>query len=275
MQAHHEWSRRVLRCAVLRTSPGDDVLREDAHALCEFGHWFAANRSQFDELDAERAVDLERNHVQMHAAIRNICRAILDGRPGNAEDLDTFELTQRPLIENLAHFKTLAVSKRSHIDILTGLPLRHDMEHDFDLMMKRNQRRGTALLIMMVDVDHFKRCNDEHGHAAGDIVLQRLAVALKFSLRDEDFVFRFGGEEFVLLLEVKKVANAAGNAAQRVLDIVRALSIELPNGATVRPTVTIGVAQATEKESLDSVVQRADSAMYAGKKSGRNRCVIA
>jgi len=274
IQAHLDWSRRVLRCAVLKTSPGEDVLAGDAHLLCQFGHLYAAHRPAFVELDAERATILEKDHALLHDASRTICQAILAETPARSDDLDVFESAQHGLIENLAYFFALAMSRNSHIDALTGLPLRHDMQRDFDALRKLGKRHGTVQLLMMVDVDHFKSVNDQHGHAAGDTVLQRIAQALKIVLRGDDFIYRFGGEEFVLLMESNNSPNAAANAAQRVLESIRALSIQLDENAVVRPTVTIGVVQAAGGESLASVVERADSAMYEGKASGRNRFVI-
>jgi len=127
---------------------------------------------------------------------------------------------------------------------------------------------------MLVDADHFKVINDQNGHAAGDVVLQHLAVALRQTLRENDMAYRYGGDEFLLLMEI---ASAEGMtvAGQRVMEAVRALSIVLSNSAIVRPAVTIGVALATKGESLTSVIQRADAALYAGKAAGRNRYVAA
>jgi diguanylate cyclase (GGDEF)-like protein len=275
IRAHLDWSRRVLRCAVLKTTPGDDVLADNAHFLCQFGHLYAAHRQAFFEMDPERAAILEKDHMLLHDSSRAICLSILAGSVGKAEDLDVFESAQHRLIENLAYFITLVMSRNSHVDPLTGLPLRHDMQRDFEALRRQSKRRGTIQLLMMVDVDHFKRVNDEHGHAGGDVVLQRIAEALKLALRSEDFIYRFGGEEFVLLMESNATASAAANAAQRVLGAIQGLSIRLGENAVVRPTVTIGVAQAASDETLPDLIERADKAMYEGKASGRNRYVIA
>ncbi|OYY95434.1 MAG: hypothetical protein B7Y41_02720 [Hydrogenophilales bacterium 28-61-23] len=275
MQSHLEWSRKVLRCAVLRTSPGDDVLKTEAHELCCFGRWFVQQRANFEALDASRTRSLATEHQVMHDAIRAICSRVMEGKPGEIEDLDRFETTQRRLVDLLAYFKTLAVSLSSQIDPLTELPLRHRMEQDFDLLTKHIRHRGSVQLVMMADIDHFKAVNDRYGHAGGDIVLKNLAATLKRVIRDDDLVYRYGGEEFLLLMELSATNHAEEHAAQRVLDAVRALSVVLPDGASVRPTVTIGVALAGEHESLESAIQRADAALYMGKASGRNRYVVA
>lgn len=274
MQMHLEWSRRILRCAVLHASPGDDVLNDEAHTLCRFGVWFSKNRSRFEAMDAELTLSLEREHQTMHDAIRVICRRLLEGSPGETADLNKFEATQHLFIENLAYFKTLAITHDAQIDVLTGLPLRHRIEEDFELLASSSRRHGSALVIMLLDLDHFKDINDMYGHAGGDSVLRHLAVALKRDLRDVDRAYRYGGEEFLLMMESSGVAGAEF-AAERVLESVRVLSITLPGGAMVRPTATVGVAVVAKGESLASVIERADKALYAGKASGRNCYVLA
>jgi diguanylate cyclase (GGDEF)-like protein len=274
-QAHLEWTRRVLRCAVLHDSPGDDVLKAESHTLCRFGIWFQRQRTHFEMFDPNRTDSLEVEHQRMHGAIRRICGRIMAGEPGLAGDLDEFEATQRHLVDQLAYFKTLAVSQSSQVDALTGLPLRHRMEQDFDLLTKHLRRRGSAQMVMLSDVDHFKSINDQYGHAGGDAVLQQLAVTLKRVLRADDLVYRYGGEEFLMLMELPVAERAEELAAERVLEAVRAMSVVLPNGQMVNLTVTVGVALAAAEEKLSSVIQRADAAMYRGKSAGRNRYVIA
>lgn len=274
-QAHLGWTHRVLRCAVLQTPPGEDVLDEGAHTQCRFGHWLTDNRASFTALDGARTQDLEADHQRMHDAIRNLCRMILGGGAGQRADLDAFEASQLRLIDHLAHFKTLAVSQGSQLDPLTGLPLRHRMEQDFELLAKHSRSRGTALVVMMIDVDHFKLINDRYGHAVGDGVLHRLGAALKATLRTEDLIYRFGGEEFVALLELPTDDASVQGAAQRVLEAARAMEIPLSAGGDIRISVTVGVAVSREREGLAEVFKRADAAMYEGKAAGRDCSVIA
>jgi len=269
MQAHLEWSRRILRCAVLHVPPGVDVMNAEAHRLCQFGRWFIADRQIFSTLHAERSDRLELEHRQMHNAVRTLCERLLAGQPAAVEDFQLFENSQRNLIDQLAFFKSLPVSTKSQVDALTGLPLRHCMEKDFDLLSQNVRRRGSVEIAMLVDVDNFKLINDSHGHAGGDVVLQRIACTLKRVLRDNDQVYRYGGEEFVLLMELPCHSQAENGAAERVLRAVRKLSIEL-HGSIVHPTVTIGIAIASPDDTLGSLIARADGAMYVGKASGRN-----
>lgn len=217
-------------------------------------------------LDADRTRSLEVEHQAMHDVIRAICSRVLEGKLGETADLDIFETTQTQLSDHLAYFKTLAITQSSQVDALTGLPLHHHMEQDFGLLTKHSRRHSSVLVVMMMDVDHFKAVNDQHGHAGGDAVLQHLAATLRRTLRDNNLVYRYGGEELLLLMELA-AAEDAEVAAQRVLEAVRALS--------VASTVTIGIALAAEGENLVSVIQCADTSMYYGKASGRNCYVVA
>jgi diguanylate cyclase len=274
MQAHLQWNRRVLRCSILRTSPGDDVLTPDAHTLCHFGRWFRQNKGEFQSLDSTRAEALESEHQAMHDAIRSICTRVLQGSPGETPELDTFDLTQTRLIEHLGYFKTLAVARSSLVDALTGLPMRHRIGHDYDLLRKHVGRRARALLVLMADVDHFKGINDRHGHDGGDAVLRSLAHELRAAVRKDDQVYRYGGEEFLLLMSLSDPDHAA-ITTEKLIETMRGLSIVLPDGEVVQPTITVGAALAQADESLAEVIRRADLALYAGKASGRNRWVIA
>lgn len=274
VEAHMNWTRRILRCAVLRTVPGEDVLDPLAHTLCHFGNWFMSSRDHFEALDAPSSRCVEAVHKTMHDAIRSICTRMLAGQPGNHADLETFEQSQSELLVLLARFKTLILTQAVRHDPLTGLPLRYGIENDFALYRKEARRNRTLLYVAMIDVDHFKPVNDTHGHLVGDMVLRQLAGILKGTLRSNEPLYRFGGEEFLWLLQCKSAAEAE-QSAQRLLGAVRGASVPIPDGALLALTVTLGLARVCEQDDLSSAIMRADLALYDGKKSGRDRYVIA
>lgn len=267
------WTRRVMRCAVLRTSPGDDVIAPLAHTLCRFGCWFTSHASAFSELDAGKAREIEHVHRTMHDAIRSICKDILGGDPGQAADLDAFEQTQSELIGLMAWFKTQFLARAMRCDPLTGLPLRYGIEHEFIQVQKKCKRDHTQLYVVMIDVDHFKRVNDDFGHAVGDRALRHLADTLKSIIRPNEPLFRFGGEEFLLLMQCHS-SEAAAAAAQRIVNRVRNVPMVLSETDSVVLTVTLGVAAAQLDGVMEDALARADRALYAGKESGRNRYVL-
>lgn len=274
VEAHMNWTRRILRCAVLRSTPGEDVLDPMAHTLCRFGAWFVENRGHFEALDAPAAHRVEVVHQTMHDAIRSLCTHVMTGTSGHLVDLDCFERSQTELIGLLASFKTLILSSAVRSDPLTGLPLRYGIENDYALYQKEARRNRTLLYVAMIDVDHFKPINDTYGHHVGDMVLRHLANTLKQSLRSDEPLYRYGGEEFLWLLKCKSPEEAI-QSARRVLASVGTTPVPIADGEALRLTITLGLALAGEMEDLSSVVKRADLALYEGKQSGRNRYVIA
>ena len=274
VEAHMDWTRRIVRCAVLRSTPGDDVLDLQAHTLCRFGGWFLANHGHFEMLDAPSAGRVEAVHQAMHDAIRSICSDIMAGQPGREADLDAFEQSQSELLGLLAHFKTLILSRAVRHDPLTQLPLRYGIENDFILYQKEARRNHTLLYVVLIDVDHFKPINDTFGHPAGDQVLRQLADTLKHTLREDEPLYRYGGEEFLWLLKCKS-ATEARQSARRVLATVGTTPVPINDEEVLRLTVTLGLALAGEQEDLANAIKRAELALYEGKRDGRNRFVIA
>jgi diguanylate cyclase len=273
VEAHMSWTRRVLRCAVLRASPGEDALAPMAHTLCHFGHWFVLNKAHFEQLDAQKTRKLEAVHQTMHDAVRFICTDLLVGRPGQSSHLEAFEKTQSELINLLAEFKTQFLANAVRHDSLTGLPMRYGIETDFIQIQKTCQRNNTLFYIGMIDVDHFKRVNDNYGHPVGDIALRHLANTLKRITRPNEPLYRFGGEEFLLLMQCRTPEGAA-TAARRFINAVRSAPVPIPQGEPLALTVTLGLACVGDDELMASAVERADRALYAGKRAGRDRYVM-
>jgi diguanylate cyclase (GGDEF)-like protein len=135
------------------------------------------------------------------------------------------------------------------------------------------QRNQQPLSLLMLDLDHFKRINDSFGHSTGDEVLKALAATLKAQLRNIDMVFRFGGEEFLVVM-----ANTSSAAAAMIGERLRRAVMELQclaQGREIELSISLGCATLQAGESIDGLMQRADSAMYAAKNDGRNRLVVA
>jgi diguanylate cyclase len=273
VEAHMNWTRRFLRFVVLRTPPGEDVLAPMAHTLCQFGGWYTANLAHFEVIDALAARRVERAHQAMHDAVRSICEDLLAGQPGKNTDLNAYEQAQSELLVLLARFKTSILSDAVRHDPLTGLPLRYGIEGDFTLQQKDARRNGNLLYVALIDVDHFKRINDSYGHPVGDRVLRHLAETLNRNLRSNEPLYRFGGEEFLWLMQCKS-AEEAEQSAQRLLTTIRTMTVPVAKNQSVTLTVTLGMAQVGDQEELASALERADVALYRGKEAGRDRCVI-
>ncbi len=172
----------------------------------------------------------------------------------------------------------LAAAARSQhrvfTDPLTGVHNRGSFQRQFPVEMERSRRSGAPLALLFADIDHFKRINDEYGHEAGDTVLRQLASLLVAHLRRIDYVFRFGGEEFTLLLPGTDLKEAA-HTAERLRAQIASTGVKLPDGRRLDVTLSIGVAVFPEHGEDERVLlRRADLAMYQAKQAGRNRIVI-
>jgi diguanylate cyclase (GGDEF)-like protein len=132
---------------------------------------------------------------------------------------------------------------------------------------------GQSFVLLMVDLDHFKRVNDSHGHSAGDDVLKAVANALVRAFpRHADFVARYGGEEFAAVL-VDVDPRAVGMLGGRALTAIRGLTVDY-EGAQIEITCSVGAASHIQTESGEALLKRADAALYEAKDNGRNRLVV-
>jgi diguanylate cyclase len=186
------------------------------------------------------------------------------------------------LVERVASMEQEAKGFRDHLeeqrqkaltDPLTGLPNRAAWAERLELEVARWQRYGGDLLMAVVDIDHFKRINDNYGHLAGDKVLKIIAGELNNRLRKTDFMARFGGEEFVLLIPATPIAGG-----QQLLETLRGAIEACPfhfKGERVTITISGGLTAFADGEKGDEVFERADQALYRAKRGGRNNVEVA
>ena len=160
--------------------------------------------------------------------------------------------------------------KLSITDDLTGL---HNSRHFFKQLkaeIERTNRYGHPLSLLILDLDNFKKYNDAFGHIAGDSVLAKAGEILRESLRKTDTAYRYGGEEFTVLLPETKGPQAL-HFAERIRQAFESKNLTLPEKKNVSVTVSIGVAQYETGEKLDTFIKRADGNLYAAKNEGKNR----
>jgi diguanylate cyclase (GGDEF)-like protein len=162
----------------------------------------------------------------------------------------------------------------SHTDALTFLPNRRQIIADLQREVIFSDRYGTPLTISMLDIDYFKNINDTYGHVVGDEVLRSLASELRDHIRYPDTIGRYGGEEFLIVLP-HSTSKAAGEQAERLCRHVRTVRIKAGEHE-LAVTVSIGIAQyKVHEEDWETVLSRADTAMYEAKNRGRDRWVVA
>ncbi|MFI3122057.1 MAG: GGDEF domain-containing protein [Methylococcaceae bacterium] len=161
--------------------------------------------------------------------------------------------------------------KMAHTDPLTQTRNRASFNETINREISLAVRNNKSLSLIFFDIDHFKAVNDSYGHECGDIALKSSAKWIKQSLRDSDIVFRYGGEEFVILLNGTDAGGAA-LLAERIRSSVECHTIAY-GMETLKITASMGVSTLRKDDTLESFVKRADNAMYTAKKSGRNRVV--
>jgi diguanylate cyclase len=257
----------------------------------------AASEGHADNSSAARAMDTQireqvdglQSSVQQAADLDDLKHVLenhLEGLLGTMDqhqkqrDAREQEVAARlkSLSERVAHMEQEALGFREHleeqrqkalIDPLTGLPNRAAWSERLEHEIQQWQQHGNTLSLAMLDLDHFKRINDSYGHLAGDKVLKIIATVLRKRLRGSDFIARFGGEEFVLLLPATPPAVGA-----KLLETLRAAIEACPfhfKGERVTITISMGLASFRVREHSDLVLKRADQALYRAKNAGRNR----
>lgn len=209
---------------------------------------------------------------------------VLAGLEAGADDyvtkpLDPFVLRARLLVAlrvttlhaDLAHYRKV-LSRQARTDPLTGLYNRLKLSEDLEQLHARSARYGEEYSVAMCDVDNFKSYNDIYGHQAGDLALRNVAAALLGQVRKSDGVYRFGGEEFLLVLPRQGLADAK-TLLERALDAVRKLQIEHrgdPSGE-LRLSAGISMYGARHAVDADTLLGEADTALYTAKAAGRDR----
>jgi diguanylate cyclase len=252
---------------------------------------YADSRSAARELDTQirEQVDGLQSSVQDAAdldSLKQVLESHLEGLLGTMDqhqqqrDQREQEVAERlkGLAERVANMEQEAQGYRDHLEVqrqkalidpLTDLPNRAAWSERLDHEVNLWHQRGNSLSLAMLDLDHFKRINDGYGHLAGDKVLKIIATVLRKRLRPGDFIARFGGEEFVLLMPDSSLANAlaAGEALRTAIEVCPFHF----KGEPVTITVSMGVAQFQPGERSDLALKRADEALYRAKAAGRNR----
>ena len=186
-------------------------------------------------------------------------------KASQAELLDT----QRSLVE--LQTELLESRKLLGQDPLTGTDNRRSMESILAREIARSRRDSEPLTVVMVDIDHFKQVNDSHGHAAGDAALVHMTRLARALLRGNDAFIRYGGEEFLLVLPETSLHGGL-SAGRRLRDVLKRQPL-VYEGKTITNTISGGVATLCAEDTAESLVRRADTALYEAKRTGRDRIV--
>ncbi len=220
-------------------------------------------RTLLDAMSDIREVEVHMRTAQGREFVAELAAISMEygGEPAILVSLN--DISQRKQLE-------LELFQQANTDALTGISNRRNFMAQAEQEMRRARRFGRDMSVMMIDLDHFKSINDEHGHAVGDSVIQGVVKSALESLRQSDIIGRLGGEEFAVILPETGFA-AAMDAAERLRQHIAERSI-ITVKVAILCTVSVGVTHLLASDgAIDDLLQRADDAMYRAKQNGRNR----
>ncbi len=225
------------------------------------------HRSQLDQASRLLTSEDGRSEESLAELVVDVIDDIVRANQSLQSKLETAESR---LEEQAAEIE--AHMSRSLTDPLTGLPNRREFDERLEERIAAWNRRGEVFSLVLLDVDHFKKVNDAHGHLTGDQVLAAIGRTLRGAVRREDAVARYGGEEFALLLPSTTLDQTA-HVTEKVREAVAGVVVN-HNGQSIAVAVSGGLAMIEPNESGESLIQRADSALYSAKAAGRNCAFI-
>ncbi|TWT77571.1 putative diguanylate cyclase YdaM [Posidoniimonas polymericola] len=218
-----------------------------------------------DRLQSEsRALSISPEDNPLTALVSGVIREMLQANQQLQQRLMTAELEVESQAAEIAEHLHTAMT-----DPLTELPNRRAMDDHLSMRADAWRKHKTPYSVVMLDVDHFKQFNDTHGHAAGDEALKTIASALREALRQHDVVARYGGEEFALILPHTSLQTGQ-SAVHKAIQSVRATTVKV-GGQSIPVTASAGLASIAAGERIESLMSRADQALYAAKQAGRNQ----
>lgn len=164
-------------------------------------------------------------------------------------------------------------TQQAHFDSLTGVNNRSSFDCALKREMSLSERNKQSFSLLVIDIDHFKKVNDTFGHSAGDEVLKKIAETIQQCIRNTDLLFRYGGEEFVAILNNSDCITAL-EVAERILESVNDLNVDYM-GQSLSVSVSIGLACLKQGDTSKTIFDRADKALYSAKDDGRNQVKLA
>ena len=263
-----EWENQLL-CELAMERSGAQLPRM---AVSDFGLWFH-HKGEFVFRGAQETRRIESAMQDVDAVWLPALEALEPGAP-RMQQLRQLRDEVRRINYHLAALFEQHQELDAGRDVLTRLLNRKFLPVVRGKEMGHAQQHSESFAVLVVDVDHFKQINDQHGHDGGDRVLQQVADVLQSACRGGDYVFRLGGEEFLLLLVDVGQAQAVA-LAERLRQRMQHEPMRLPQDRSTQVTVSIGVALYDGHPDYQRMLQRADAALYQAKEKGRNRVELA
>ena len=254
---------------VVGSSCADNILihvNEAGQSLCTLACPLEYTMGDCQPREAEMFLHHKEGHrvpvLVRTAPLKNDANRVIGGIEVFSENL-----ARSALREEIETLRRLALQ-----DQLTEIGNRRYAEMALQSRHSELERYGWSFGVLLIDIDHFKRFNDRYGHDIGDRVLRMVATTLSSNVRAYDIVGRWGGEEFLVVIE-KIDANELASRAEHLRMLVESSSLVI-DGERLSVTISTGGALALPDEAIDDIVKRADTLLYQSKESGRNRCTV-
>jgi diguanylate cyclase (GGDEF)-like protein len=268
MYNHGQWYKELIRSIVCQLSPDQRELDDEAYRYCRFGQWYYNGISE-DLHNHPSYLAIETEHILMHKLANKLLIASSNGQPVSPMDYDNFSNALERLRLNIDFLKHEIEETLYNRDPLTGIRNRVTMLSDLWKMHELVKRHVQDVTIAIMDIDHFKVINDTYGHPIGDKVLTAVAQFVMAHIRPYDKVYRYGGEEFLICMPGTDIqtANIIINRLREELSLFTAVSLD---NDSINVKASFGLSILDEDTTVDDSIEKADEALYASKKSGRN-----
>jgi diguanylate cyclase len=239
-------------------------LHKTMHRLFEWTHGMSIEMAEYQEVVEGVVREMDDDPDRTGQEKSGVVGRLVDANRKLRERLDSAESSLRHQSDELA-----AVVTQAHTDSLTGLPNRRSFDTELERRLAEFRRKRTPLTLLLLDIDLFKRFNDDHGHLVGDRVLRFVGETLAQTIHTTDVVTRFGGEEFAVIMP-----DTQGDDARLATERIR-IAIEtkemMIDRKMLKVTVSCGLTQAQEGDIATKIIDRSDVALYRAKEAGRNR----
>ena len=272
MYNHNHWYQDIIRSIVCQLTFDHRDLADDAHHQCAFGQWYYhCSDAEIQQNKTFQSIRIE--HKKTHEMARKLLLASQKKETILPIDYDNFANSIERLRLNIQTLKYELEETLYNRDPLTGVRNRISMLSDLRKQMDLIDRHVEATVIAIVDIDHFKRVNDTYGHQAGDLVLSSIAAYILQHLRYYDSIYRYGGEEFLIMMPHTDVQTAT-EVIERIREGIQNLQTHSSNEDTVSVTVSAGLAELRQHQAIETTIEEADKALYKAKTDGRNSVVV-
>lgn len=265
---HEVWAERFHGALIAHTPPDPQDIDDDAHHKCAFGRWYyhAENRA-LHQHPGFAGIGIEHEH--MHRLAAGLLRQSAAGKPIATGDYQRFIDVRKRLGLEIATVRQEFDQRLNSLDALTEVPSRAGMLTDIRALRELAARDLQTSVLAMMDLDLFKRVNDNYGHATGDKVLIDVAQYAAANLRPYDKVFRYGGEEFLICLVGTNLQAGVG-IIDRLRTGLAAIAHVAPGGSVFSVTASFGLALLDPAAPIEYSIEQADRALYVAKGRGRN-----